>query len=314
MPTVALALGSGGARGMAHIGVIEWLQKHDFEIVSIAGSSIGALIGGMHAAGKLQDYRDWVTSLERSSVLRMLDLSFSRSGIFKGEKVIKLLRDMTGDLNIEDLAIPFTAVATDLNRERAIWLNKGSLFDAIRSSIAVPSVFTPHHYMGRWLVDGGLVDPVPVGPTMNANADITIAVNLNHAIDEIELLGEATPIKPRKRPLKKKVEEPEEDDSRWPAFSAMLDSIRGMHKDKPEQQNSMNMVDVLFRSFDIMQSQITDARLASYRPDVVINLHRSAGGFFDYDQANELIQLGYNLTEEAIGRQLKSVQLKDKTL
>lgn len=303
MPTVALALGSGGARGMAHMGVIDWLEQHDFEIVSISGSSIGALIGGMHAAGKLHAYREWVTSLERSSVLRMLDLSFSRSGLFKGDKVIKLLREMTGDLNIEDLAIPFTAVATDLNRERALWLNKGSLFDAIRSSIAVPSVFTPHHHMGRWLVDGGLVDPVPVGPTMNSMADITIAVNLNHAIDELEIGGESTALKPRKRPLKKQSEEAD-DESRWPAFSAMLDSIRGLHKDKPEQQNSMNMVDVLFRSFDIMQSQITDARLASYRPDVVINLHRSAGGFFDYDRAKELIQLGYDLTEEAIGRQL----------
>lgn len=305
MPTVALALGSGGARGMAHIGVIQWLEKHDFEIVSIAGSSIGALIGGMHAAGKLQDYRDWVTNLERSNVLRMLDLSFSRSGLFKGDKVINLLQEMTGELNIEDLAIPFTAVATDLNRERAIWLNKGPLFDAIRSSIAVPSVFTPHKHMGRWLVDGGLVDPVPVGPTMNSMADITIAVNLNHAIDELELQGDLTKLKPRKRPTKKRpVEEGGEDERLWPAFSNMLASIRGLHKDRPDQQNSMNMVDVLFRSFDIMQSQITDARLASYRPDVVINLHRSAGGFFDYDRAKELIQLGYDLTEEAIGTQL----------
>ncbi|MFY0663420.1 MAG: patatin-like phospholipase family protein [Natronospirillum sp.] len=305
MPTVALALGSGGARGMAHIGVIQWLEKHDFEIVSIAGSSIGALVGGMHAAGKLDQYRDWVSGLERSNVLRMLDLSFSRTGLLKGDRVIGLLRDMTGDLNIEDLAIPFTAVATDLNRERAIWLNKGSLFDAIRSSIAVPSVFTPHKHMGRWLVDGGLVDPVPVGPTMNSMADITIAVNLNHAIDELELQGDLTKLKPRKRPTKKHpVEEGGEDERLWPAFSNMLASIRGLHKDRPDQQNSMNMVDVLFRSFDIMQSQITDARLASYRPDVVINLHRSAGGFFDYDRAKELIQLGYDLTEEAVGKQL----------
>ena len=187
MPTVALTLGSGGARGMAHMGVIQWLEEHDFEIISISGSSIGALVGGIYAAGKLPLYRDWVCGLERSNILKLLDLSFSRTGIFKGERIMAHLKDMLGDVRIEDLPIPYTAVATDINRERAVWLNEGSLFDAIRSSIAVPTVFTPHYHQGLWLVDGGLVDPVPVAATRNVHADVSIAVNLNQPTRDLKL-------------------------------------------------------------------------------------------------------------------------------
>lgn len=308
MPTVALTLGSGGARGMAHMGVIQWLEEHDFEIVSIAGSSIGALVGGVYAAGKLPIYRDWVCGLERSSVLRMLDLSFNRTGLFKGEKIINHLSEMIGDTLIEDLPIPFTAVATDINRERGVWLNSGSLFEAIRCSIAVPTVFTPRFHQGRWLVDGGLVDPVPVAATRAVQADLNLAVNLNHPtrdlrlpFEEPELYEEPTSVRPANG-----------NDRKRPWFSGVLDSVRNMHKALPgdkkaaeeEEDNNLNMVDVLFRSFDIMQAQITQSRLAAFRPDIVINLERAEGGFFDYDRANELIKTGYNLTEKALGHHL----------
>ncbi|MEX1057039.1 MAG: patatin-like phospholipase family protein [Natronospirillum sp.] len=305
MPTVALALGSGGARGMAHIGVIKWLEEHDFEIISIAGSSIGALVGGIYAAGKLDVYHDWVTGLERSNVLRMLDLSFSRAGLFKGEKIITHLSEMIGDIKIEDLPIPYTAVATDINRERAVWLNEGSLFKAIRCSIAVPTVFTPQYHMGRWLVDGGLVEPVPVAPTLSARADLNLAVNLNHPTGALGLnFGpELTPRQPDAKALK---------DARRPWFSNILNNVLSLHKgdsNKEQEENSLTMVDVLFRSFDIMQAQITEARLATYRPDVVIHLERTAGGFFDYDRASELIQTGYDLAEEALGHFLPTPKI-----
>ena len=302
MPTVALTLGSGGARGLAHIGVIQWLEDHGFEIVAISGSSIGALVGGIYAAGKLPVYRDWVCSLERSNVLRMLDLSFSRAGLFKGEKIITHLSNMIGDTRIEDLAIPFTAVATDINRERAVWLNEGSLFKAIRCSIAVPTVFTPQFHQGLWLVDGGLVDPVPVAATRHVPADLHLAVNLNHPTQDLKL------------PFERKPDEPEtlgsglisnsggKGRSQW--FSGILDSIRSLHRESPEEESSLNMVDVLFRSFDIMQAQISQTRLATYRPDIVINLERSEGGFFDYDKAGQLIKTGYHLAEQAIGHHL----------
>lgn len=322
MTTVALALGSGGARGMAHIGVIEWLEEHGFEIVNVAGSSIGALIGGMYAAGKLPEYRDWVCGLERSSVLRMLDISFSRSGLFKGERIIGKLSQMTGDTRIEDLAIPFTAVATDITRERSVWLNSGSLFSAIRSSIAVPTVFTPHHHMGRWLVDGGLVDPVPVAATRSVPADLHLAVNLNYPARDLRLAFKspesAAKAQESVRGAAVAHDRADEDDDR-PWFSGILDNIRSLHHSEkgkptdPEEDSRLGMVDVLFRSLDIMQAQITETRLAAYRPDVVINVERGSGGFFDYDRARELIDIGYRLTDDALGKYLPDAQKPEKS-
>jgi hypothetical protein len=177
--TISLVLGSGGARGYAHIGVIGWLKDHGFAIRSIAGSSMGALIGGIYATGKLDAYAEWVRALDRSDVLQLLDLSFGRSGLFKGERVMRALQDLIGEYDIEDLPISFTAVATDLDTEKEVWLSKGPLFDALRASIAIPTLFTPFQYKGRRLVDGGLVNPLPIAPTLRDMTDLTIAVNLS---------------------------------------------------------------------------------------------------------------------------------------
>ncbi len=160
-PSVALALGAGGAKGLAHIGAIEEIEAQGFRIVAIAGSSMGALIGGIHAMGKLDVYRDWVCALARLDVLRMVDWTFSGGGLIKGERIIGTLRGLIGDILIEELPMAFTAVATDLDREREVWLRRGSLFDAIRASIAVPTVFRPHHIKGHRMVDGALLNPVP---------------------------------------------------------------------------------------------------------------------------------------------------------
>ncbi|MCH8551443.1 MAG: patatin-like phospholipase family protein [Natronospirillum sp.] len=308
MPTVALTLGSGGARGLAHIGVIQWLEEHDFEIVAIAGSSIGALVGGIHAAGKLPLYRDWVCGLGRSNVLRMLDLSFSRAGLFKGEKIISHLSSMIGDTQIEDLPIPYTAVATDINRERSVWLNEGSLFKAIRCSIAVPTVFTPQFHQGLWLVDGGLIDPVPVAATRHVPADLHLAVNLNHPTQDLKLPFERPP--GETEALGNSLLHGTNDKGRRQWFSGILDSIRNLHKETPEEENSLNMVDVLFRSFDIMQAQITQSRLAAYRPDIIIHLERSEGGFFDYDKADHLIKTGYRLADDALRSHLPKPEIR----
>ncbi len=176
---VSLVLGSGGARGLAHIGVIQCLEEQGYHIESIAGASMGALVGGIHAAGELAAYRDWVCALSRTDVLRFLDFAFSAGGLFKGDRIMDTLRDMVGEHAIEDLPIAYTAVATDIDRQREVWISRGPLFDAIRASIAVPTVFTPHRYLGLTLVDGGLLDPVPIAPTFRDRTDLTIAVNLN---------------------------------------------------------------------------------------------------------------------------------------
>ena len=183
--TVSLVLGSGGARGYAHIGAIEELLAQGYDIRSVAGASMGALIGGVYAAGKLDTYRDWVRGLQRFDVLRLLDWTF-RGGLIKGDRIIGRLRELIGEVMIEDLPIPYTAVAVDLFAQREVWFTHGPLFDAIRASIAIPTVLRPHHYEGRVLVDGGLLNPVPITPTLRDLTDCTIAVDLNAAPDDAD--------------------------------------------------------------------------------------------------------------------------------
>ncbi len=177
--TVALVLGSGGARGYAHIGVIEVLQEQGYNIVAISGASMGALIGGMYAAGKLRAYKDWVTGLDQFQLLRLLDFSLGSPGAIRGEKVFGVVQEMLGDTRIEDLEIPFTAVATDLLAHQEVWFQEGVLHEAVRASTAIPSVITPVMLHGRVLVDGGLLNPLPIIPTVAAHADIILAVNLS---------------------------------------------------------------------------------------------------------------------------------------
>jgi NTE family protein len=177
--TVSLVLGSGGARGLAHIGVIQWLTENGYEIRSISGSSMGALVGGIHANRKLEVYAEWVLALERMHVLRLLDPTIGNAGLFKGERIIGVLRELVGDSDIESLPISFTAVATDLDSGEEVWLRHGNLFDAIRASMATPLVFTPFRHGDRLLVDGAVVNPVPIAPTLADATDLTVAVDLS---------------------------------------------------------------------------------------------------------------------------------------
>ncbi len=300
MRTVSLVLGSGGARGLAHIGVIRWLEDHGYRIRSIAGSSMGALIGGIHAAGKLDVYADWVSALERVDVLRLLDLSLSRHSLFKGERIIAKLRELVGEHDIESLPMRYTAVATDIERQREVWLDRGSLFDAIRASIAVPMVFAPVRRHGRLLVDGGLVNPMPVAPVLNSDADLIIAVNLGaHAARQAIPLAEATPRRmPAAAPV---VAEPSS------RTADMAERVRGFvlslwpgDEEAETPEDEPDLVMLMSRSLDCMQTQITRLRLATHSVDAVVEIPRNLCGFFEFYRARELIAFGY---EEA-GRQL----------
>ncbi len=176
--TLSLILGSGGARGLAHIGVIRWLEENDYTIRSIAGCSIGALIGGIYAAGKLDEYEQWVRAIRKVDIITLLDLSWGRSGLVKGDKIINALIDLVGDQLIEDLPIQYTAVAADVKGQKEIWIKSGRLFDAIRASMSIPLLFTPFKYNGVDLIDGGVLNPVPVAATIGDDTDMTIAVSL----------------------------------------------------------------------------------------------------------------------------------------
>ena len=162
---VSLVLGSGGARGLAHIGVIRALEEAGvFEVRSVSGSSVGALIGAMYAAGKLNEYEEWVRTLTTRDIWGLLDFSFTWSGLFKGDKLMSKMQEMLGDVLIEDLPVAFTAVATDVDRRREVWLDRGSLYEAVRASIAIPGFFTPVVRDNCVLVDGGLLSPLPIAP------------------------------------------------------------------------------------------------------------------------------------------------------
>jgi len=283
--TISLVLGSGGARGLAHIGVIQWLEQHGFEIASIAGSSMGALIGGVFAAGKLPVYTRWVTALERMDVIRLLDLSFSRTSLFKGERIISELKALIGDPDIEDLPISFTAVATDMDSGKEIWLNKGPLFDAIRASIAIPTIFSPHTYQGRRMLDGGLVNPVPIAPTLADRTDFTIAVDVN-----------AEP-----QPLDESDGNGGEEESQPSYHEGIVRFIDDLQKRwGSTKADEAGFFDVVSRSMDIMQSTIARFKLTAYAPDLVVNVPRNVSTFYEFHRARELIGVGRSCAEQAL--------------
>ena len=280
--TVSLVLGSGGARGLAHIGVIQWLTDNGYDIRSIAGSSMGALVGGIYAAGKLELYADWVLALERIQVVRLLDPAFDRTGLFKGERIMGVLRELIGDFSIEDLPVSFTAIATDLVSGEEVWLRDGKLFDAIRASIATPLIFTPFKHGGRKLLDGALVNPVPIAPTLNDTTELTVAVNLSGSI---EVRPPPVPSAP--------ISEGNAYRQRIRAF------IEGLHLSRASGARTHGTFDIAFASMEAMQNTIARLKLAAYTPDVTVEIPRNACGFFEFWRGAELIALGRERTAQA---------------
>ena len=283
--SVSLVLGSGGARGLAHIGVIKWLEENGYAIQSIAGSSMGALIGGIYASGKLDVYEHWVRALRKRDVMFLLDFAYSRAGLFSGDRIIKKLRDMLGDTRIEDLPMSFTAVATDLHVGREVWLTRGSLFDAIRASIAIPTVFTPVTYKGHLLVDGGLLNPVPIAPTLRDITDITIAVSLSGKKETLSLL-EKTDNEQNKK------EKNRNGNSYQQAIVDFLASIP-VKFNREEKPPEANVIELMSQSFEAMEHLITRLKLAAYTMDHLIEIPANACGIFEFHRAKEMIELGY---------------------
>jgi NTE family protein len=282
-PTVALALGTGGARGLAHIGAIEAIEAAGYRIGAVAGSSMGALIGGIYAAGKLDVYRDWACALQKMDVLKLVDWTLSGAGLIKGERIIEVLRDLIGSVDIEDLPIPFTAVATDLDREREVWLARGPLFEAIRASIAIPTIFRPHAVNGHRLVDGGLMNPLPLTPLLQSPGDYTIAVNVNG-------LPEALP--------------PRTPQASSVAHAGLRSRIAAFVKRTVVRQGgdatTPGWTETLTQSLELMQENLTRFRLAADRPDLVITVPRNASAVYEFYRAQELIELGRERAQRAL--------------
>ena len=283
--SISLVLGGGGARGLAHIGVIQWLTENGYDIRSIAGSSMGALVGGIYATGKLSVYAEWVLALERLQVLRLLDPTFGRDGLLKGARIMGVLRELIGDCAIEDLPVSFTAVATDLESGEEVWLRDGRLFDAIRASIATPLVFTPFRHGARTLLDGALVNPLPIAPTLNDDTDLTVAVNLSGP----------TELRPVPAPS-----------------TAMVDGnvyrqrirafIEGLHLSRTADAPTRSLFDIAIVSMQTMQDTITRLKLAAYSPGVTVEIPRNACGFYEFWRAEELIALGRERAAQAFAK------------
>lgn len=283
----SLVLGAGGARGLAHIGVIRCLEERGYDVRYISGASMGAVVGGIYAAGKLDIFVEWVSALQRLDVLRLLDWSLSDGALFKGERIIRVLRDLIGDRRIEELPVGFTAIATELSTSREMWLNRGQLFDAIRASIAVPTIFAAATLDDLVLVDGGLVNPVPVAPTLNARTDVTIAVDLN-APDEPDAPA-------RIRAVRQRGGDPAERQS----ILGFIDALLGAEPVE-SQASRLGFYDLAARSMDAMQRTITQLKLAGYSPSVIVRIPGNLCGLFDFHRAEALIEFGYERAERAL--------------
>ena len=291
---VALALGSGGARGYAHIGVINELRDRGYEIVGIAGSSMGALVGGLQAAGKLDEFTEWAKSLTQRAVLRLLDPKITAAGVLRAEKILDAVRDILGEVTIEDLPIPYTAVSTDLISGKSVWLQRGPVDAAIRASIAIPGVITPHVLDGRLLADGGILDPLPMAPIAAVNADFTIAVSLSGN----EAVGRHAPTDAEPRATTEWL------NRMWRSTTALFDTTATRSGESEEELvdaskavsvPKLGSFEVMNRTIDIAQAALARHTLAAYPPDLLIEVPRTACRSLEFHRAAEVIDVGHEL-------------------
>jgi len=309
---VALALGSGGARGYAHIGVIEELRERGHDVVTIAGTSMGALVGGLAAAGTLDEFTAWVSGLTQRDVLRLLDPTLTGPGAIKAERVVRKVSEILDGALIEDLPIPYTAVATDIGSRREVWFQDGPVDVAIRASIAIPSVITPVMLNGRLLADGGLVNPVPVGPTTATHADITVAVSLSGAPGPG---GRSAAVSRSSEPAPER--EPAErfrlavDDVIERSLAALLAARFGRATPATGQVTAgpfealpgdLRTIDVINLSLETMQAQVERFRIAANPPDVLVSVPSRVCATFDFHRAVEVIEVGRSLARAEFDR------------
>ena len=308
--TISLALGSGGARGYAHIGVIETLESQRYEIKSIAGSSMGALIGGLYAARKLQEFKEWILTLNYYDIYKLLNLSLVDGGLVDAEKVFDNIKALVGDINIEDLPIQNKAVATNLNTQETVVFYKGKLIDAIRASIAIPTIFVPVYDDDKILVDGGVLNPLPINLIAEDTTDLKIAVNLdanikNKYIIEVpkeqlsreevlyqefnSLLNKAETLLPKKLPKR---------------LSLIAEKYRinwiANKEVKIESNNKQDISSILRMTLDSAQSVLSKYYIQNHKADIVIEISRESCSFYEFTKAYEMIEIGKLSTKEVL--------------
>ncbi len=296
-PSIGLVLGSGAARGFAHIGVMRALMAHGIKPDIIVGTSMGALVGGCYATGQLDTLETWARSLTMRRVIGYLDVKIGGSGLIRGGRLTHQLEASIGDSNIEDLPIRFAAIATEIGTGHEVWLTHGSLALALRASYALPGIFPPVHLGGRWLVDGALVNPVPVSAARALGARVVIAVNIDadrfgrgvtiasHGADPGDAQSIAPPVEPR---------------NGFARLRGIFGAERALKREIISRDDRPGFSTVMVESFNIMQDRLTRMRLAGDPPDVHITPRIGHVGWLDFHRAAESIAVGQAATEKAI--------------
>lgn len=290
MKDIALVLSSGGARGLAHIGVIEELESRGYHITSIAGCSMGALIGGVYAAGKLTEFREWMKTIDRKKMLELTDFSLSLNHFVKGKRIIETIMEFVPDVAIEDLPIPYSAVAADLKEGREVVFSKGSLFEAIRASISLPSFYEPVQRDGMILIDGGVINPIPLNRVSRKTGDILVGADVSgHDYkSQWEEMHRLTEWQKKDKSLKAKI----------------LDKLI------PDNLE-FNYYTVLSRTSSLMIRQNSILMTKLMNPDMLIDIQMSRYGGFDYDKSEKIIAIGRQKTAAAISKFEQNAKSQD---
>ncbi|PLX04909.1 MAG: phospholipase [Marinilabiliales bacterium] len=285
MKNVSLVLSGGGARGVAHIGVIEELEKRGFNIHSIAGTSMGALVGGIYAAGKLSEFKKWLLNLDKIDVFKLMDFTLLNKGFIKGDKVFNELNEFIPDVKIQDLNINYQAIATDLTNRKEVVFTKGDLLKAIRASVSIPNILTPVKRGKSILVDGGVINNLPINHAIRKNKDILVAVNVNANI----------PL-PENEKKKEKIEEKES------FYKDLLKKFNnGLSKLFPNDKKiPLGYFDIMNDSLEIMRDELVKFSLEIYPPDILIETPRDMCRMFDFYKAKELIEVGQKATIKSL--------------
>jgi len=287
--TVSLVLSSGGARGLAHVGVIEELENRGYEIAEIAGCSVGALVGGMYAAGKMAEFKDWICNLDRLDVFSLMDFTFSSRGFIRGEKVYNALKKVVKDCQIEDLSIPFSCNAVDYKSGKEYIFREGSLFAAIRASGSIPTVFQPVRHSRQEFIDGGVLNPIPISLITNHENRTLVVVEVNGP--EHFLIS------------------PPKTDQRGKSYISIPSWLQDYHRkmiqyfpeeQKVEKPTSLSSFSIISRSFELLQDRFCELLIEKYPVDVTVRIARKQAGTLEFHRAAEMIEIGRNLAKTAL--------------
>lgn len=294
---VALVLSSGGARGIAHIGVLEELESQGYRVTSIAGTSMGSVVGGVYALGKLNEYKELLLQTTRMDILKFLDLTIGHGGLVKGEKIVQLMAGFIGDALIEDLPIPYRAVAVDIHRHQEVVFDSGPLMTAIRASISIPTVFMPVSFDHSFLIDGGVLNPLPLNVVQRKEGDLLVSVNVNSAepydLDQEEIVSVTH--EQGYRGAREKLNQ------RWSEL------ISREKKSRVQKKKEIGMFDVISESINLMQNRISCHSIEKYRPDICINLSSKIATIYDFYRAETLVEAGRIACRNALDRYNQSI-------